>query len=79
MGRSSLNNEDLLARSASQFDVFLTADRNLRHPQNLSTLALAVMGLVAKSNRIVDLRPQIPELSGAIAVPVPRASRQIGS
>ncbi len=78
MGWSSLKNGDLLARSAGKFDVFLTADQNLRYQQNLSTLPVAVIVLAAKSNRIVDLRPLIPELLGAIAVLVPRTFRQIG-
>ncbi|SRR6266496_390896 len=79
MGWSSLKNGDLLVRSASGFDVFLTADQNLRYQQNLSTLPVAVIVLAAKSNRIVDLRPLIPELLEAIAVIVPRTIRQIGS
>jgi len=78
MGWSSLKNGDLLARSAGKFDVFLTADQNLRYQQNLSTLPIAVMVLAAKSNRIVDLRPLIPELLEAMAVLVPRTFNQIG-
>jgi hypothetical protein len=76
MGWSSLKNGDLLARSASKLDVFLTADQNLRY-QNLSTLPIAVLVLAAKSNRIEDLRPLIPELLGAMAVLVPRTLAQI--
>jgi hypothetical protein len=78
MGWSSLKNGDLLARCAGKFDVFLTADQNLRYQQNLSTLPIAVMVLAAKSNRIVDLRPLIPELIEAMAVLAPRTFNRIG-
>jgi hypothetical protein len=67
MGWSSLKNGDLLARGAGQFDAFLTADQNLQYQQNLSTLPVAVVVLVAKTNRIQDLRPLIPQLVSALA------------
>jgi hypothetical protein len=78
MSWSSLKNGDLLARCAGRFDIFPTADQNLRYQQNLSTLPVAVIVLAAKSNRIADLRPLIPELLGAIAVLVPGTFSQIG-
>jgi len=66
IGWSGLKNGDLLARGAILFDVFLTADQNLQFQQNLSALPLAVVVLVAKSNRIDDLRHVIPELLDAL-------------
>ena len=75
---SGLKNGDLLARSADRFDVFLTADQNLRFQQNLSNLPVAVVVLAANSNRIEDLRPLIPELLGLLAVIAPRTLTQIG-
>lgn len=42
MGWSSLRNGELLARSVNQFEVFLTADQNLRYQQNLAALPVAV-------------------------------------
>ena len=52
MGWSSVKNGELLMRAAAEFDVFITADQNLRYQQNLSALPIAVAVLVAKSNRI---------------------------
>lgn len=72
MGWSGLKNGELLSRSADQFDVFLTADQNLRYQQNLSKLPIAVVELSASSNRIADLRPLIPDLLESLAVLVPR-------
>ena len=78
MGWSSFKNGELLARSASQFDVFLTADQSLQYQQNLSKLPVAVVVLAAKSNRIADLRPLVPELLRLLAAPTPHTLVQIG-
>lgn len=67
LGWSSLKNGELLARSVGRFDVFVTADQNLRFQQNLRTLPISVVVLVAKSNRIADLRPLVPRLLEALA------------
>ncbi|MGH8707994.1 MAG: hypothetical protein ACREVD_08050 [Burkholderiales bacterium] len=61
-GWSSLKNGELISRSVGQFDAFLTADQNLQYQQNLKTLPIAVVVLVARTNRIRDLRPLVPEL-----------------
>ena len=78
MGWSSLKNGELLARSVNRFDVFLTADQNLRYQQNLSALPVSVAVLAAKSNRIQDLRPLIPELLESLSDLQPRTLVQIG-
>ena len=57
MGWASKTNGELLALAVGQFDMFLTADRNLSHQQDVSAFDLAVIVLVAQSNRIDDLRP----------------------
>ena len=67
VGWSGLKNGELLARSAREFDVFLTADQNLQYQQNLDKLPISVVVLAAKSNRIRDLRPLIPQLLRSLA------------
>ena len=62
MGWSGLKNGELLLRGAAQFDVLLTADQNIEYQQNLNTLPVAVVVLIAQSNRIEQLRPLIPRL-----------------
>ena len=61
-GWSGLTNGELLTRACEAFDVLLTADQNLQHQQNLSALPLAVVVLVASTNKLEDLRPLVPEL-----------------
>lgn len=49
LGWSSMSDGALLARAEGLFDVFITADRNLRHQQNLSNLTLAILVLPTPS------------------------------
>jgi hypothetical protein len=46
----------------AQFDVFLTADRNVSFQNDIHRFALAVVVLHAASNKLSDLRPLLPEL-----------------
>jgi uncharacterized protein DUF5615 len=62
MGWASKGNGDLLALAAAEFDVFLTADRNLSYQQDVSAFDIAVVVLVARSNSIDDLRPLAPRI-----------------
>ena len=49
---TSLGNGALLEQAATAFDVLLTADQNIEFQQNLATLPIAVVVLVADSNRL---------------------------
>ena len=62
MGWASKRNGELLTLAVSRFDVFLTADRNLSYQQDVSEFDIAVVVLVARSNRLDDLRSLIPRL-----------------
>ena len=62
MGWASKRNGELLALAAGAFDVFLTVDRNLSYQQDVSAFNIAVIVLVAQSNRIDDLRPLAPRV-----------------
>jgi hypothetical protein len=77
-GWSSLKNGELISRSAGQFDAFLTADQNLQYQQNLKTLPIAVVVLVARTNRIRDLRPLLPELLRVLSRLEPRTLIRVG-
>jgi hypothetical protein len=66
MGWSTIKNGELLALAAKDFDVFVTADRNLSFQQNLPAFTIAVIVLCAPSNRLADLQPLVPELLALI-------------
>jgi hypothetical protein len=77
-GWSGLSNGELLARAAGKFDVFVTADQNLQYQQNLAALPVAVVVLVARSNRMQDLRPLLPDLLSRLPKLPARALGRIG-
>ncbi len=61
MGWSGKKNGELLELAAEAgFEVFLTADQNLRYQQNLASGSIAVISLVAGGIRLQDLLPLIP-------------------
>lgn len=62
MGWSGKKNGELLKLMVQEgFTILLTADRNLRYQQNLQQSGIAVIILVASSNRLSDLISLIPE------------------
>lgn len=56
MGWAGVKNGQLLALAETEFDVFITVDRNLSFQQNLPQFDLAVIVLQALSNRLTDLK-----------------------
>lgn len=65
-GWSGLKNGDLLRAASAEFDVILTGDKNLEFQQNFAALPIAVIVLMAVSNRIETLRPLIPDVLKAL-------------
>jgi predicted nuclease of predicted toxin-antitoxin system len=65
-GWTKLTNGALLLKAATSFDVLLTADQNIEFQQNLATLPLAVIVLVAESNRLESLEPLVPSVLEAL-------------
>ena len=62
-----MTNGKLLALAQTEFDVFVTVDRNLSFQQQLPKFDIAVILLKAKSNRVSDLATLIPQLLTIIA------------
>jgi hypothetical protein len=78
-GWSGKTNGGLLSLADSKFDVLLTLDKNLPYQQNLNTKRLAVLIVRARSNRIQDLLPIMPECLAALGSILPRQVVCIGS
>ncbi len=73
MGWSGTKNGALLALASAHFDVFLTADQNLQHQQNVQALPVAVAVLCAKSNELVNLLPLVPVLCAKLESLTPKS------
>ena len=67
-GWSGLENGDLLHIAEKEFDVLLTADRNIEYQQNIINFNIAVVVLVAYRNRLDGLLPLIPQLREVLKV-----------
>ncbi|MFM5987135.1 MAG: DUF5615 family PIN-like protein [Sphaerospermopsis kisseleviana] len=62
MGWSGKKNGELLRLMSQEgFTILLTTDQNLRYQQNLQQAGVAVLVLIALSNKLADLLPLIPE------------------
>jgi hypothetical protein len=56
VGWASLTNGALLQRAEQDFDVFLTADKNLKYQQNLKGPRIAIVELSTNKRRAVEAR-----------------------
>ena len=73
MGWASKRNGELLALAVGRFEVFVTADRNLSYQQDPSAFDIAIVVLVARSNRLEDLRALVPRLLEVVPTAARRA------
>ena len=79
MGWSGVKNGNLLALAASDFDAFVTVDKNLPYQQDLSSLPIAIVVLAAFSNELSSLLPLVPRLEQALAMLAPRTYVKVGA
>lgn len=77
-GWSGVKNGKLLAIAATSFDAFITADQNLQYQQNLATLPISVVVLVAVDNRLQTLRALVPDLLASLEGLKPRSLVRVG-
>jgi hypothetical protein len=60
MGWAGKSNGTLLALIEKEFEVFITADRNIAFQQNTDKLKILVVVLHAKTNQFRDLKSLVP-------------------
>ena len=78
MGWATVKNGKLLALAEKEFDVFITVDRNLSFQQNITNFNLSIVVLRAKSNRVSDLKPLVPEIITLLPNLEPRLVKVVG-
>ena len=79
MGWSGKKNGELLQLMLQErFTIFLTADQNLRYQQNLQQAGVAVVVLIAPTNRISNLVPLMPDVRSVLSTIVPGEVIEIG-
>lgn len=67
MGWGDLDNGDLLDAMEGLFDALVTVDKHLPQQQHVTNRSLGIVVLRAKSNRLPDLLPLVPELLAVLA------------
>jgi len=68
MGWAGKKNGELLTlMTADGFEALVTVDQNIRYQQNLVAAGVAVVILVAATNRLADLLPLVPSALVALA------------
>ena len=78
MGWSGKKNGELLRLMSQEgFTVLLTTDQNLRYQQNLQA-GVAVVVLVARSNRLPDLLPLMPDVHNVLKATAPGEVIEVG-
>ena len=68
---------ELIGAAEYRFDVLVTHDRSVQWQQNLSGRSIAILILVARTNRIEDLIPLVPALLTALDDVRPGEVREI--
>ena len=63
MGWSSKRNGELLSLMvADKFEALLTVDQNLQIQQNVRASGVGVVVVAARTNRLKELRPFVPQM-----------------
>lgn len=78
-GWAGIKNGKLLTLAATEFDVLLTADKGIEHQQNLAALPIAVLIVLARSNRMEDMAPDVPAILTALSELQPRSIRKVAA
>ena len=79
VGWRGLKNGALLYQAAATFDVVLTVDQSIEFQQNLKALPVAVVVLVAESNRIESLVPLVPKILETLRSLQPKILLRVGA
>ncbi len=68
MGWTGVGNGDLLRLGAAHgFDALVTVDRGIEYQQNLARLPIPVIIMVARQNRLQELRPLVPQVTAFVS------------
>ena len=79
MGWSGKKNGELLKLMSQEgFTILLTTDQNLRYQRNLQKAGVAVVLLIAPSNKLSDLLPLIPDARNVLNTIAPGEVIEVG-
>jgi len=79
LGWDGVKNGELLLRMRGGFDALVTMDTKLPRQQNLATQPFGVVLVEARSNRMLHLRPLVPDIRAALDGIRPGGLRRVGA
>ena len=79
LGWVGITNGELLRRARGLFDALVTMDQNLPFQQNLTAAVVGVVLVRAPSNRLIDIRPLVPDILAALGEVQPGELRRVGA
>ena len=79
LGWDDLDDGPLLDQMAGEFDALLTTDKGIPFQQQLTQRPFGVLVLRARSNRVPDLLPLIPDVRTTLAALRPGDVRILGA
>ena len=71
VGWTGTRNGNLLRAAEDEFDALVTMDRGMEHQQRLSDFDLAVVLLLARSNRLRDTEGLVPDVERVLSAARP--------
>ena len=66
LGWAGTLNGELLARASGTIEAFVTLDRKLEGEHDISRLPFGLVVLVARSSKVIDLMPLVPDVLAAL-------------
>ena len=66
MGWGGIKNGALIKLADSQFDIFVTIDKNLKYQQNLSRQRMAIILISVQDNKVQTILKKISAFLGAL-------------
>jgi predicted nuclease of predicted toxin-antitoxin system len=70
-GWSGKHNGELLALAEAEFDALVTMDKGIEYQQNVGQLRLRVIIVIARSNRLKDVEPLVPDIERELSLSLP--------
>lgn len=68
VGWRGILNGKLLSLASSEYDVFITSDKNLQYQQHILSLPLPVIIIRTKGNMWEDIAPILPKLESLLSL-----------
>jgi hypothetical protein len=72
-GWSSLKNGELLRTASLEFDVLVTADRNMQYQQNIPKFDIGLVVLALRDSRLPSIQTKLSEIEAAVVAVEPGA------